>query len=94
MAIQQQLIVKVNLNDTNDKAIVRTKFVIKYMKLKTHKATAKRFKLKKSGKIIKRSVGQDHFNSKESGVITRNKRSDKQITNKKNIKTIKRLLVK
>jgi len=49
------------------------------MKLKTHKATAKRFKIKKSKKgikVIKRTDGQDHFNSRESGKVKRNKRSD------------------
>lgn len=45
-------------------------------KLKTHKATAKRFKKTKTGKIIKRTSGQNHFNSKESGKIGRNKKSD------------------
>lgn len=43
-------------------------------KLKTHKATAKRIKITKSGKIIKRKAGQDHFNARESGKVTRNKR--------------------
>ena len=64
------------------------------MKLKTHKSTSKRFKVTKNGKVIKRTAGQDHFNGKESGKITRNKRSDKQLSNKKNIKTINTLLIK
>lgn len=48
-------------------------------KLKTHKATAKRFQIKRSKKgvkILKRTDGQDHFNSRESGKTKRNKRSD------------------
>ena len=45
-------------------------------KIKTHKATSKRFKITKTGKIIKRKAGQGHFNSRESGVTTRNKRRD------------------
>ncbi|MCX6779368.1 MAG: 50S ribosomal protein L35 [Candidatus Magasanikbacteria bacterium] len=45
-------------------------------KLKTNKATAKRFAKTKNGKIIKRKAGQDHFNSRESGKTTRNKRRD------------------
>jgi ribosomal protein L35 len=48
-------------------------------KLKTHKATQKRFKVKKSKtgtKVLKRQNGQDHFNSRESGKVKRNKRSD------------------
>jgi len=45
-------------------------------KIKTHKATAKRFIITKNNKILKRKAGQDHFNSRESGVTTRNKRRD------------------
>jgi len=50
------------------------------MKLKTHKALAKRVKLTKTGKTIKRKAGQDHFNSRETGKIRRNKRSDLAMT--------------
>ncbi|HQF56902.1 MAG TPA: 50S ribosomal protein L35 [Candidatus Magasanikbacteria bacterium] len=53
-------------------------------KAKTHKGTVKRFKIKKSKdgiKIIKRTDGQDHFNSRESGKTKRNKRSDKTMSN-------------
>ncbi len=60
-------------------------------KLKTHKATAKRFKITKTKKIKQRKAGQDHFNAKESGNIKRTKRKD--ITTHKSIeKTIKTLL--
>lgn len=45
-------------------------------KIKTHKATVKRFKITRNDKILKRKAGQDHFNTRESGVITRNKRRD------------------
>ncbi len=45
-------------------------------KLKTHQATAKRFIKTKKGKFLKRKAGQDHFNSRESGKTTRNKRRD------------------
>lgn len=45
-------------------------------KLKTHKALSKRFKITKRGKAIKRKAGQDHFNSRETGKVRRNKRSD------------------
>lgn len=45
-------------------------------KLKTHKATAKRFKLTRRGKIVRRQTGQDHFNSRESGQTTMRKRRD------------------
>ena len=45
-------------------------------KLKTHQATAKRFKRTKTGKIITRTAGQNHFNARESGKVGRNKKSD------------------
>ncbi|MDP2736661.1 MAG: 50S ribosomal protein L35 [bacterium] len=50
-------------------------------KIKTHKATAKRFKVTKNEKILKRKAGQDHFNSRESGKVKRNKRRDICISN-------------
>ena len=53
-------------------------------KAKTHQATAKRYIMKKSKKgikIYKRSNGQDHFNSRETGNTRRNKRSDVTISN-------------
>lgn len=52
-------------------------------KAKTHQATAKRFKLKRTKKgiqVIKRTNGQDHFNSRESGKARRSKRSDVTIS--------------
>jgi len=45
-------------------------------KIKTHKATAKRFKVTKTGKIMKRTAGQNHFNARESGKVGRNKKMD------------------
>lgn len=50
------------------------------MKQKTHKALAKRVKLTKSGKLLKRKGGQGHFNSRESSKVTRNKRSDLSVS--------------
>jgi large subunit ribosomal protein L35 len=50
------------------------------MKQKTHKALAKRIKITKTGKVLKRKAGQDHFNSKESGKVVRNKRRPKQLS--------------
>lgn len=45
-------------------------------KLKTHKATSKRYKKTKTGKIEKRASGQNHFNARENGNTGRNKKSD------------------
>ena len=49
-------------------------------KQKTRKSVAKRFKITKKGKILKRKAGQDHFNTRESGKITRKKRRDVEIS--------------
>ncbi|HKK54325.1 MAG TPA: 50S ribosomal protein L35 [Patescibacteria group bacterium] len=59
-------------------------------KIKTHKATAKRFKVTGTGKIKQRKGGQDHFNSKETGKTTRQKRRDKDVY-KGLTKTVKQL---
>ena len=45
-------------------------------KIKTHKATVKRFKKTGNKKITQRKAGQDHFNSRNSGNTTRRKRLD------------------
>lgn len=45
-------------------------------KVKTHKGASKRIRLTKRGKLVSRSVGQDHFNARESGKVTKNKRRD------------------
>jgi len=46
------------------------------MKIKTTKAVAKRIVKTKNGKLLKRKGGQGHFNSRDSGTVTRNKRRD------------------
>jgi len=43
-------------------------------KLKTYQAAAKRFRFTKRGKIMKQRAGQDHFNAREPGKVTRAKR--------------------
>ncbi len=59
-------------------------------KIKTHKATVKRFKKTGGKKLTQRKGGQDHFNSRESGNTTRKKRLDISTT-KTLEKTIKML---
>lgn len=49
-------------------------------KLKTQKSVAKRFKITKTGKVLKRKAGQDHFNSRESGKTKRKKRRDVEMS--------------
>jgi large subunit ribosomal protein L35 len=60
-------------------------------KMKTHKATAKRFTKTKTNKLIRRKAGQDHYNAGESGKVKRNKRRD-IITSDANAKTIRSLM--
>ncbi len=60
-------------------------------KLKTHKTTAKKVKVsggKKSQKLITKHAGQDHFNARESGRVTRHKRRNTEVSKslEKNIK--------
>jgi ribosomal protein L35 len=57
-------------------------------KLKTHKASAKRFKKTRGGKFMKRVAGQDHYNSREPGKVTRAKRTPKNMS-----KTVHRSLI-
>ena len=60
------------------------------VKIKTHKAVSKRFKVTKNKKVLKRKSGQDHFNSRESGNTTRKKRRDVEMSDtlNKNIRTL------
>lgn len=60
-------------------------------KIKTHKATAKRFVITKNNKIKQRKAGQDHYNARESGNTKRNKRRDID-TDDTVKKTIKKLM--
>lgn len=59
-------------------------------KLKTHKGTSKRFRLTGTKKLIRRQAGQDHFNTRESGKVTRRKRGDKLVpkTQERTTKTL------
>lgn len=45
--------------------------------MKTKKALLKRIKITGTGKIMKRPPRQNHFNAKDSGNQTRQKRGDK-----------------
>lgn len=59
-------------------------------KLKTHKSVSKRVTLTKGGKLLKRHGGQDHFNSRDAGKITRKKRRDQSVADVyvKNLKSL------
>jgi len=57
-------------------------------KLKTNKATQKRFKITRKKKILNRRANQNHYNAKESGNEKRKKRG-KKLTDKTNYKLIR-----
>jgi len=48
-------------------------------KLKTNKSAAKRVRITKTGKAVKRTAGQDHFNVRESGKTKMNKRRNSSL---------------
>lgn len=60
-------------------------------KIKSHKATQKRFTITKTRKVKRRVAGQNHFNARESGTTTSRKRRDVN-AHKSHIKTIKKLI--
>jgi ribosomal protein L35 len=45
-------------------------------KLKTKKALVKKIKVTKNRKVLRRTTGQNHFNSKETGAVGRRKKGD------------------
>ena len=55
-------------------------------KLKTRKSIAKRIKITKKGKVLKKKAGQDHFNARESGKVKRNHAYTSHILTKKSRK--------
>jgi ribosomal protein L35 len=50
------------------------------MKMKTKKSFSKRVKVTKNGKMLIRKGGQDHFNSRDSGKVTKKKRRDSDLS--------------
>jgi ribosomal protein L35 len=48
-------------------------------KVKTKKAASKRYRVTRNGKVMKRVAGQDHYNAREPGKVTRAKRTPKQL---------------
>jgi len=62
-------------------------------KQKTRKAVSKRFRVTKTGLVMKKYCGQDHFNARNPGKITRKKRKD-VVLSKSFQKTVKTLINK
>ena len=59
--------------------------------MKTKKALTKRFKVTKSGKILRRLSGQDHYRAKKTGQRRRKGRKWIQVS-KSEVKKIKKFL--
>ncbi len=59
--------------------------------MKTRKSIKKRFKITKTGKILRRPIGQDHNLAKKSGKKTRESRKWVKVS-KSEVKKIKRML--
>jgi len=62
-------------------------------KMKTNRGAAKRFKLKKSGKIKRGTAFRSHILTKTDAKTTRSLRSPKHV-DKSNVKQVKQLLGK
>ena len=60
--------------------------------MKTSKAILKRFKITRTGKILRRPVGQDHYLAKKSGKKRRQKRKWVRLS-KPETKKIKKLIL-
>ena len=48
-------------------------------KIKTNKSVAKKVKITKNKKVIRRATGQNHYNSKENGQAGRAKKKDRRM---------------
>ena len=58
-------------------------------KMKTHKGTAKRFRLTKKGKLMRMKAGRSHLRRKKTSSTNSDFRHTVSSTNKANIKKVK-----
>lgn len=63
------------------------------MKQKTNKRISKTFWITGSGKVMRRKAGQAHFNSRETGNTTKNKRRDLQVAGNTVQKKLKQAII-
>lgn len=61
-------------------------------KMKTHKATAKRFKRTASGRIRRVKIGKSHLRRKKPGRVTRSFDKTMEVTTAGTVKRLKRLV--
>ncbi len=62
------------------------------MKQKTNKSVSKKFRVTGLGKVTRRSTGNNHYNVRDTGVATRNKRSDAGIAVRADEKNLLRVM--
>ena len=60
-------------------------------KMKTHKATAKRFKVTGTGKLLRTKIGKSHLRRKKSKRVLRLFDEYLEVTDKASVKRVKRL---
>ncbi len=61
-------------------------------KMKTKKNVSKKFKVTGTGKLKRRSTGQNHYNTRDTGKATRAKRAD-HVVLAVDVKNVKRALL-
>ncbi len=61
-------------------------------KMKTHKTTAKRFKVTSSGKIHRYKIGKSHLRRKKPARVVRSFDKTMDVTNSGSVRRVKRLL--
>jgi large subunit ribosomal protein L35 len=61
-------------------------------KMKTHKTSAKRFRITASGKIRRTKVGKSHLRRKKPGRVVRSFDKMIEVTNPGSVKRVKRLI--
>ncbi len=61
-------------------------------KMKTKKNVSKKFKVTGTGKLKRRSTGQNHYNTRDTGKTTRAKRAD-HVVLAVDVKNVKRALL-
>lgn len=62
-------------------------------KLKTNKSLTKRLRVTKNKKVAAKTSGQNHFNAKESGNTSRNKRRGQTLKSSSLTKSIKKRFI-
>lgn len=63
----------------------------KKYKMKTHKSTAKRFKVTGTGRVVRTKGGKSHFRRRKSGRVRRSLDKMQEVSNTATAKRVKKL---